>query len=325
MSIISDKRILITGGFGFIGSHLVESLIKNNKICIIDNEYRGSNSSYLKKQFPEDFKKIKYNKLDITNQKKLKSAIKSFKPEIIFHLAGIAGVSTVVKNPMKVIDVNLIGSYNLAKSVSDIKSVKKIIYTSTSEVYGNLAFQLSEDDYTTQGSPYDQRWSYATSKLFAEHIFVALEKESGIKVAIPRLFNIYGPRQIGSGAIHEFIKNSVNNKPLTLYNDGSQIRAWCYIDDCINALHLITKKGNGIFNIGNPYESLSTTSLANLILDITKSKSKLIFKKLNTTDIRLRVPNIEKLSKLGYRPKFPIRMGLSNTFEWYSNSLKINS
>jgi len=324
MTIILNKRILITGGFGFIGSHLVESLIKNNTICIIDNEYRGSNSSYLKKQFPDDFKKIKYYKLDITDQKKLKSAIKSFKPEIIFHLAGIAGVSTVMKNPMKVIDVNLIGSYNLAKSVSDIPSVKKIIYTSTSEVYGNLAFQLSEDDYTTQGSPYDQRWSYATSKLFAEHIFVALEKESGIKVAIPRLFNIYGPRQIGSGAIHEFIKNSINNKALTLYNDGSQIRAWCYIDDCIKALHLITKKGNGIFNIGNPYESLSTTSLANLILDITKSKSKLIFKKLNTTDIRLRVPNIEKLSKLGYHPKFPIRMGLTNTFEWYSNSLKIN-
>ena len=318
MTIILNKRILITGGFGFIGSHLVESLIKNNTICIIDNEYRGSNSSYLKKQFPDDFKKIKYYKLDITDQKKLKSAIKSFKPEIIFHLAGIAGVSTVMKNPMKVIDVNLIGSYNLAKSVSDIPSVKKIIYTSTSEVYGNLAFQLSEDDYTTQGSPYDQRWSYATSKLFAEHIFVALEKESGIKVAIPRLFNIYGPRQIGSGAIHEFIKNSINNKPLTLYNDGSQIRAWCYIDDCINALHLITKKGNGVFNIGNPYESLSTTSLANLILDLSKSQSKLIFKKLNTTDIRLRVPNIEKLRKLNYHPKFTLRAGLEKTFDWYS-------
>lgn len=319
MPVISNKRILITGGFGFIGSHLVESLVKNNSICIIDNEYRGSNATYLKKEFSQDFKNIKYNKLDITDEKKLKHVITSFKPEIIFHLAGIAGVSTVMKNPMKVIDVNLIGSYNLAKAVSNVDSVKKIIYTSTSEVYGNLAFQLSEDDYTTQGSPYDQRWSYATSKLFAEHIFVALEKESGIKVAIPRLFNIYGPRQIGSGAIHEFIKNSIKNKSLTLYNDGSQIRAWCYIDDCINALHLITKTGSGIFNVGNPYESLSTTSLANLILDIAKSKSKLIFKKLNTTDIRLRVPNIEKLSKLGYSPKFSMRDGLKNTFEWYSS------
>lgn len=322
MSIISNKRILITGGFGFIGSHLVESLIKNNSICIIDNEYRGSNHTYLKKQLSDDFKNIEYNKINITDQQKLKNAIKSFKPEIIFHLAGIAGVSTVIKNPMKVIDVNLIGSYNLAKSSSNVDSIKKIIYTSTSEVYGNLAFQLSEDDYTTQGSPYDQRWSYATSKLFAEHIFVALEKESGIKVAIPRLFNIYGTRQIGSGAIHEFIKNSINNKPLTLYNDGSQIRAWCYIADCIDALNIITKKGNGIFNVGNPYESLSTTSLANLILDVTKSKSKLIFKKLNTTDIRLRVPNIDKLSKLGFVPKTTLRSGLQKTFDWYSEISK---
>jgi len=266
-------------------------------------------------------KNIKFKKLDITNFKQLSSIIKSFKPQIIFHLAGIAGVSTVTNNPMRVIDVNFIGSYNLAKAVSNVNSVEKIIYTSTSEVYGNLAFQLKESDYTTQGPPNDQRWSYATSKLFAEHVFVALEKESGIKVAIPRLFNIYGPRQIGSGAIYEFVKNSLINKSLILYNDGSQIRAWCYIDDCIDALNLITQKGHGIFNVGNPYESLSTTSLANLIIDITKSKSKLIFKKLNTTDIRLRVPNIEKLSKLGYSPKFSIRSGLKNTFEWYSNIL----
>ena len=199
-----------------------------------------------------------------------------------------------------------------------------------------VARHLFDDKYISQFTDYFGVWndqqipetyshySDIVMETLLQKVKPVMEKESGIKVAIPRLFNIYGPRQIGSGAIHEFIKNSINNKALTLYNDGSQIRAWCYIDDCINALHIITKKGNGIFNIGNPYESLSTTSLANLILDITKSKSKLIFKKLNTTDIRLRVPNIEKLSKLGYHPKFPIRMGLTNTFEWYSNSLKIN-
>jgi len=139
-SMISNKRILITGGFGFIGSHLVESLIKNNSICIVDNEYRGSNISYLKEKFAKDFKKnIRSKKLDITDQSGLNKIIKDFQPEIIFHLAGIAGVSTVMKNPMKVIDVNLIGSYNLAKSASNVNSVKKIVYTSTSEVYGNLA------------------------------------------------------------------------------------------------------------------------------------------------------------------------------------------
>ena len=139
----------------------------------------------------------------------------------------------------------------------------------------------------------------------------------GIKIAIPRLFNIYGPRQIGSGAIHEFVKRAIDGKPLFLYNDGSQIRAWCYIADCIDGIRLIAEKGNGIYNIGNPYESLSSTALAKIIVEISKSKSKLIFKKLNTTDIRLRVPNIGKISKLGYVPKFDLRKGLEHTHDWY--------
>ena len=318
---LNNKRILITGGSGFVGSYLLENLIQKNQICIVDNEYRGSNFNYLKKKNSQLFQKnLSFERIDIVDKEKLSDVFSKFEPDIVFHLAGIAGVKTVLNDPLKVINVNLIGSYNLAEIVSKSKSVKNIIYSSTSEVYGPTAYQLDEDSFTTQGTAYDPRWSYATSKLFAEHIFVAIQRQFGIPVSIGRLFNIYGPRQIGSGAIHEFVKNSIANKPLTIYDDGSQIRAWCYVDDCLNGLLLIAEKGNGIYNIGNPNESLTSIGLAKLIIDLTKSKSKLQYKKLNSSDVRVRVPNIKKIMKLGFLPKIDLREGLIQTAKWYKTT-----
>lgn len=318
---LNNKRILITGGSGFVGSYLLENLIQKNQICIVDNEYRGSNFNYLKKKNSQLFQKnLSFERIDIVDKEKLSDVFSKFEPDIVFHLAGIAGVKTVLKDPLKVINVNLIGSYNLAEIASKSKSVKKIIYSSTSEVYGPTAYQLDEDSFTTQGTAYDPRWSYATSKLFAEHIFVAIQRQFGIPVSIGRLFNVYGPRQIGSGAIHEFTKNSILNKPLTIYDDGSQIRAWCYVDDCLNGLLLIAEKGNGIYNIGNPNESLTSIGLAKLIIDVTKSKSKLQYKKLNSSDVRVRVPNIKKIMKLGFLPKIDLREGLIQTAKWYKTT-----
>jgi len=315
---LKNIRIVLTGGSGFVGSYLLESLIKQNKICIIDNEYRGSNISYIKHTYPKYFKKnVKVSQTDIRNKNELEKILKKFDPEIIFHLAGIAGVKTVISKPLEVIDVNLIGSYNLAVIAPKIKSLKKIIYTSTSEVYGPTAYQLEEDAFTTQGNAYDPRWSYATSKLFAEHIFVAVEREYGVPIGIARLFNIYGPRQIGSGAIHEFVKKSIINKPLTIFDDGLQIRAWCYIDDCIAGLRTIAEKGDGIFNVGTPSESLTSISLAHMIMKLAKSKSKLISKKLTHSDVQVRVPNIKKLSNIGYTPKVKLEEGLIETIKWY--------
>lgn len=315
---LKNKKIALTGGSGFVGSYLTESLLKENELCIIDNEYRGSNIDYLKKTYDDQFKKnVKLIRSDIRDKEYLLKTLKFFKPDYIFHLAGIAGVSTVVKKPLEVIDVNLIGSYNLSIILPKIDSVKKLIYTSTSEVYGPTAYQLDEDSFTTQGTPHDPRWSYATSKLFAEHIFVAMEREYGVNVAIGRLFNIYGPRQIGSGAIHEFVKNAIKNNPLTIYGDGSQIRAWCYIDDCISGLRTIAVKGKGIYNIGNPHESLTSVSLARLVISISKSKSKLVHKKLDHSDVQIRVPHIEKISKLGYKPLTKLEDGLIKTINWY--------
>jgi len=319
---LKNKNILITGGSGFIGSYLLELLIDKNQICVIDNEYRGSNIEHIKRTHSKHFKKnVQFINSDITEKNKLVRILKQFKPDLVFHLAGITGVFTVLKDPMKVIDVNLIGSYNLAQAITCVDSVKKLVYASTSEVYGPTAYQLDEDSFTTQGTAYDPRWSYATSKLFAEHIFVALERQFGVDVTIGRLFNVYGPKQIGSGAIHEFVKKAIANKSLTIYDDGSQIRAWCYIHDCMSGIRLITERGHGIYNIGNPHEALTSIALARLVIDITKSKSNLIYRKLKSSDVRVRVPNIQKISKLGYKPKFTLKEGLLQTIEWYKNNI----
>lgn len=317
---LSNKKIILTGGSGFIGSHLLESLLKDNKICIIDNEYRGSNLEKIKKSNPKLVKNIFFEKCDIRKKNDLLRIFKKFKPEIVFHLAGIAGVSTVYNHPMTVIDVNLLGSYNLGQAILETGTVEKLVYSSTSEVYGPTAYQLNEDSFTTQGNAYDRRWAYSTSKLFAEHVFVALEREYNLNISIGRLFNIYGPKQIGDGAIHFFIKNAISNKSLTIYDDGAQIRAWCYAEDCIQGLRLIAEKGSGIYNIGNPYEALTTIGLAKLIIELLESKSKLQHKKLGFSDIRVRVPNIEKISKIGFKPRIELRDGILKTAEWYKKN-----
>jgi len=314
---LKNKKIVVTGGTGFIGSHLVETLLKDNQICIVDNEYRGSNLKYIKKEDQKFAKNIQVENCDIRNEKKLVKIFKNFEPEIVFHLAGIAGVSTVYDRPLEVIDVNLMGSYNLVKAITQVGTVKKLVYSSTSEVYGPTAYQLKEDSFTTQGNAYDRRWSYSTSKIYAEHIFVAMERECGVNISIGRLFNVYGPKQIGDSAIHEFVKRAIGNKPLIIYDDGAQIRAWCYVQDCIRGLRLIAESGQGIYNIGNPYEALTTTALAKFVIDLLKSKSKLAHKKLGFSDVKVRVPNIEKISKLGYKPKIGLKDGLLKTAIWY--------
>jgi len=320
---IKDKRILITGGTGFIGSYIIENLINSNEIVCFDNSYRGSNINYLKNKYGKKFEqKIKLIQGDIRDVDLLKKSIKEFKPDIAIHLASLAGVQTIINNPFETIQVNLFGSNNLISAILK-SSVKKVIYTSTSEVYGPTAYQLSEEQNTVQGSPYHPRWSYATSKLFAEHLFVSMEREYGIPVAICRLFNIYGPRQIGEGAINNFIRAAIENKPLHIFGTGTEIRAWCYITDCIQGISLITGKGKGIYNIGHPYEGLTSYALALKIKELSKSKSKLIFKPASSySDVAIRVPNIQKLQKLGYKPTVNLAEGLKNTIDWHRKTLK---
>lgn len=318
--------MLITGGAGFVGSYLIENLFGKNEILCFDNLYRGSNIEYLRKKYGKSFdEKVQLVTGDIRDRELVEKAFADFQPDYVFHLASIAGVQTVIRNPLTTLDINVIGSFNILQAARKA-SPKKLVFTSTSEVYGPMSFQNREDDYTTQGSPYDPRWSYATSKLFTEHMCVSFEREYGVPVSIARLFNVYGPRQIGEGAIHSFIEKALRNEAIEIHGDGSQIRAWCYIDDCLRGLLLITEKGKGVYNIGSPTEALTVYGLALRIRERMKSDTKIVFAGDQVyTDIKLRVPSIEKIKKLGYEPQICLDEGLDRTIRWYRDQNNLPS
>lgn len=311
---IQRKKILITGGAGFIGSHLVEKLSEGYQIIIYDS-FRRDALKYV------DFKKndliIKGNILDFN---KLKKAIDD--ADIIIHAAAIAGVDTVAISPLDTLEVNLMGTYNVLKAINGrSKTLEKFIFYSTSEVYGPYVPQAKEDGMTTQGQIKEQRWAYSTSKIAGEHLVYAYFKKYHLPAVILRPFNVYGPRQVGEGAIHNFIVRAIKNKPLEIYNTGEEVRSWCYIDDFVDATKLALTSSSAIgevYNIGNPEATLTVLELAKMVKKQSKSSSKIVYKKRHYPEVILRIPSIEKAKKeLLYKPKYDLEMGLAKTISWY--------
>jgi dTDP-glucose 4,6-dehydratase len=312
------KKIFLIGGGGFIGSNLVLNLQKKYKIIICDNFSRNAIKNY---KFLDNVQMIT---LDILNANFVE-LFKNHQPNIIIHLAAIAGVDNVLKNPVKTMEVNMIGTYLILKAIVDsgIK-INKFINFSTSEVYGEYSYKLEEDKNTTLGTVDEARWSYSVSKLAGEHLCFSYFKQFKIPVISIRPFNIYGPNQVGEGAIQIFLKKCLKNDTIEIHGDGSQIRSWCYIDDAIDFIFkcIESKKVIGqILNMGNPEGTITTIGLAKKIIDITKSKSKIKFTELKYSDIELRIPNINKAKKiLKYQPKVSLDDGLKRTFEWFKNA-----
>lgn len=311
------KKIFLVGGGGFIGSNLAMKLQKKYKIIVCDNFLRNALKNY---KFLNNVQTID---LDIMNCD-FKRLFKYYKPDIIVHLAAIAGVDSVLKSPVRTMEVNMVGTYRVLQGIvnSGIK-IKKFINFSTSEVYGEYSYKLEEDKNTTLGSVDEARWSYSVSKLAGEHLCFSYFKQFKIPVVSVRPFNIYGPNQIGEGAIQIFIKKCINDDTIKINGDGSQIRSWCYIDDAIDFLVkcIESKKVIGhVLNMGNPEGTITTIGLAKKIIEITKSKSKIKFVNLPYSDVELRIPNINKAKKLlKYEPKVCLDDGIRKTFSWYKN------
>lgn len=318
---IKNKRILITGGGGFIGSKLAESLGKENEILIYDIFLRDS-LKYKK----IDKRRFKIINGDIRDFEKLKKTSEDFRPHIAVHLAAIAGVDTVIKNPIKTMDINIIGTMNFLKSLKKHShTLERVVNLSTSEVLGAYSYKSSEKSGTKFAPVGEARWTYSVSKVAGEHLTYSFYKEHNYPVVTIRPFNIYGPGQIGEGAIQIFIKNAVKNKSIEIHGDGDQIRSWCYIDDMMDGimLCLTNKKAIGeIFNIGNPKGTITISSLAEKIITLCKTKSKIIYVQKNYVDVELRIPSIEKAEKLlGFRPKVDLNTGIIKTFAWYKKWL----
>lgn len=316
---IKDKKILITGGAGFIGSHLVDSLISENEIIVFDDFSRGSieNLSHLK-----DNANLKIFNGNILDANKLTEAMQDV--NIAFHLAGVTGIDTVFNNPLKTLKINIFGTHNVLEAARK-NNVERVLYASTSEVYGPWVHNAHEDEKTTQGTVKESRWSYSTSKLAAEHLLQGYFKEYGMLTTIVRYFNIYGPRQKGESAIHNFIENALKNQPLQIYGEGTQIRAWCFISDAVEGTLFAAEKQEGIgevFNIGNPMTALTISALAQMIIDMINPSVKIEFVELNRADVIHRVPSIEKAQTLLHlRPKVSLYEGLKLTIEWYRAAL----
>lgn len=314
---ISNKTIFITGGAGFIANTIIARLVSNNKIVVYDNYHRDTLS---KSEFA-NHSNISIIKGDVLDLQNLTTAMKG--SDIVIHAAGIAGIDTVIKDPVKTMRVNMIGTANAleAASINGIK--ERFIDFSTSEIFGSYAFKSTEADNTVSGSAGEARWTYAVSKLAGEHLTHAYFKNFGLPTVTVRPFNVYGPGQTGEGAIQIFIKKALKNEDIVINGDGNQIRAWCYVDDFVNCIMLALSEKNAIgesFNIGNARAVTTILGLAETVLRVLKSESKIIFKEALSADVELRIPSVEKAKNLlGFKSQIDLEEGILKTAEWMKN------
>lgn len=314
---IKNKRILITGGAGFIGSHLIELLWEKNQITVFDNGHRNAY------QFlPGKIKKsVNFVKGNIQDELKVEKVTKN--QDIIFHLAAIAGVSSYESDPLTTINVNLLGTAILLKNLS-LRSFDQVILLSSSEVYGDQTKAVKENDSTIIGPAAQPRWSYAVSKLASDHLAMAYFLKNEMPITIVRPFNIYGPRQMGEGAVCDMIKSAILNHKIYVYGNGQQKRAWCFIDDLMTAFAsiLATKPRGKIINIGNPGAYLSISALAKKIQAIQKDAEIVIRDPKSNAEIKNRIPNLTLAKNLlKFKPSFGLDEGLVITFSWYRENI----
>lgn len=315
---IEGKKIFLTGGAGFIGTKLVSILSETNKIMIYDNLNRNS----IKTTELLQNENVQLVIGDILDSDNLKKAVKDFMPDIVIHLAAVAGIDTVIKNPVNTMKVNMIGTYNLLESLVPIReNIERVVDFSTSEVFGTYAYKVDEKSDTSLAPVGEARWTYSVSKLAAEHLAHSYYKEYGLPVVTVRPFNVYGPGQVGEGAIHKFVVSAIKDEKIFIHGDGDQIRSWCYIDDFVEGIKLCIEKevavGNA-FNIGNPKGTVTIGMLARIIRELADSKSEIEYVSKNYVDVELRIPSIDKARELlGFYPQYDLEEGLKKTIEWY--------
>ncbi len=313
---LQGKRIFVTGGAGFIGTTLARRLVDENEVIAADNLHRDALSGTPLAEHPN----FTFHQADILDLDAMKELVRG--ATHIVHCAAIAGVDDVLKSPVRVMRVNVIGTYNvLEAALSTLDTVERFIDFSTSEVFGTHAFRVQEGQVSTIGSVGEARWTYAVSKLAGEHMAHAYHDELGLPAVTVHPFNVFGPGQIGGGAIRAFIENALEGRDLVIHGDGSQIRAWCYVDDMVEGTLLCLEHPDAVgqtFNIGNTRSTVTIYDLAQRIRRLTEADVEIVFQPLHYADVELRIPNVEKATEvIGFSAKVDLDEGLAKTIAWY--------
>lgn len=311
------KRILVTGGAGFLGSHLCEKLLnEGNEVICVDNFYTGSKENIANLLNNPYFEVIRHD------------ICLSLYVEVdeIYNLACPASPIHYQFDPVQTTKTSVHGAINMLGLAKRVKA--KILQASTSEVYGDPTVHPQPETYWGNVNPIGPRACYDEGKRCAETLFFDYCRQHGLKIKVARIFNTYGPRMHPNDGrvVSNFIVQALKGEDITIYGDGSQTRSFCYVDDLINGLiKLMNTSDNftGPVNLGNPIE-FSILELAKKVIESTGSKSKIIFKPLPIDDPKQRKPNITLAKeKLNWEPKIKLEDGLKNTIEYFKKYLNI--
>tara|TARA_Y100000590_G_scaffold467641_1_gene647225 strand:+ start:31 stop:1047 length:1017 start_codon:yes stop_codon:yes gene_type:complete len=317
------KRVLVTGGAGFIGSNLVRYLLKKKYFVINIDKLSYSANPYNLKNLKKN-KNYIFFRADLNNKKKISKILKKYKPQGVFNLAAETHVDRSIDEPKNFIYSNILGTYNLLEAILNYNKKIKIVHVSTDEVYGDVIKGRSNENY-----PYNPSSPYSSSKASADHLIKAYIRTYKMNAVISNCCNNYGPNQFPEKLIPKLIYNIINNKPLPIYAKGKNSREWMHVQDHCEALLLIYLKGKigESYNIGSG-KNLMNKDIAKKLIKIAKNKFKKLGKNVKIKfvkdrpghDFRYALNNKKIFKNLRWKTKTPLNIGLSETFDWYQNN-----
>lgn len=307
-------RALVAGAGGFLGSHLVESLVASgNEVVAVDNFFTGSRANLFHLLGHPRFELIRH---DVNFPLYVEV-------DVIYNLASPASPVHYQKDPVQTMKTNVMGAINLLGLAKRLKV--PIFQASTSEVYGDPLEHPQREDYWGNVNPIGPRACYDEGKRAAETLFFDYQRQYGIPISVARIFNTYGPRMaIGDGrVVSNFIVQALRNEDITVYGNGEQTRSFCFVEDLIRGIRLMVEKGTvGPMNLGNPQET-SIRELATTVIQMTGSKSKVTVRPVPTDDPKRRRPDISQAKALGWEPTVELSSGLSPTIDYFRSELGI--